>query len=599
MRNAADLAALVGAGAIPLLAYLGLGLWLLRALRLPASGAERLALGLALGSGAASLAILGLRAADVPVPLWTLALFAGAGAPLWRDRRSAAVGAISASALARTADAASLVVVLALFAAALAPETTWDGFEYHLPLARAWAEGPIRALPGMLDAEFRAGVDLLYIPAVAAGQADAAAAISVGFAAALAALVRAEATRRASPVAGSLAGLFVLTTPFVVDGAPSTYVDLGVGTFGFLALLSADRWSHSGQARWLTLAALCLGFAANAKLHAAILVPAVLVLVLAGGRRPALAVLARCAAIVAVLVLPWFVKTSLTTGNPFFPLLGEVFGYGPSSAEHLAWKRGDVYYYVKVERSVTGFGRYLASLTFGHTYHVSGLLGPLPLALAPFSFRRPSRPTLVLLAVVSVLALLQFWFMPALRFGAPLLPFAAVAAAVGGERLARSGRVGLATVGAALVVAGALAVTFGALKLGPRIGALRDPGRFERQIMPAQAALRDLVARAEPVVAIPRGAVSWMDQPVYVLHWSRNGELFFDGRTPPDEARALLRARGVRSLAIDAPLAAPRGRVGHPIVDAWLEAGSAHLRPDAAPPAATRGRVWRLVTLDE
>ena len=36
--------------------------------------------------------------------------------------------------------------------AALGPETYWDGFEYHLPIAKAWAESGIHALPGVLDA---------------------------------------------------------------------------------------------------------------------------------------------------------------------------------------------------------------------------------------------------------------------------------------------------------------------------------------------------------------------------------------------------------------------------------------------------------------
>lgn len=597
MRSGSDLAALFLAGAIPCLAFLALGLWLLRALRAPVHGAERLAFGFALGSGASSLAILLLRALDVPTPLWALGALALVGLPLHRERATTALRPPARAGRARAIDGASVVLGVLLFVAALAPETTWDGFEYHLPLAMAFAEGPIRALPGVLDAEFRAGVDLLYIPAVSAGVPDAAAAVSAAFAMALAALVRAEASRRASPTAGSIAGFFTLAVPFTLTSAPTTYVDLAVGTYGFLALLLADRWNRTGDGRWLTLAALFLAFAANAKLHAAILVPAVLVLVAAGGRAFPAALVARCAALVAVLTLPWFVKTGLSTGNPLFPLFGAWLGYGPSSAEHLAWKRGDVYYYVHVERSVTGFFRYLASLTFGHTYHVSGLLGPLPLALAPLAWHRPTRATGVLVSVVAALALLQFLFMPALRFGAPLLPFVAIAAAIGAIRLAHSGEAARTALATGLVVAALLALSSAAAELFPRLPALRDPQTYERAIMPAQDGLRTAVARAEPVVAIPRGAVAWMPKPVYVLHWSRNGELFFDGRTPAGEALALLRTRGVRSLVIDAPPGGVR-RVGHPIVDAWLADGRARLRPDPRPPTAQKGRVWRVVDLD-
>src|SRR5262249_28836590 len=158
-----------------------------------------------------------------------LAAVALAGLPRLRETRGPRPGGAETAGWVRAIDAAGVAVALLTFAAALAPETHWDGFEYHLPLAQAWSEGPIRELPGRLAAELRAGVDLLYIPAVAAGEPDAAASVSACFAAALAALVRAEVRRRSSPGAGSLAGLLALIAPFALENATSTYVDLGVG----------------------------------------------------------------------------------------------------------------------------------------------------------------------------------------------------------------------------------------------------------------------------------------------------------------------------------------------------------------------------------
>ncbi len=72
MRDAVALLELSAAGVVPSLAYLVLGLRLLRPLGVAASGAERLALGFVFGTGAASLAILLLRAVGVPlpVPVW-------------------------------------------------------------------------------------------------------------------------------------------------------------------------------------------------------------------------------------------------------------------------------------------------------------------------------------------------------------------------------------------------------------------------------------------------------------------------------------------------------------------------------------------------
>jgi hypothetical protein len=54
----------------------------------------------------------------------------------------------------------------------------------------------------------------------------------------------------------------------------------------------------------------------------------------------------------------------------------------------------------------------------------------------------------------------------------------------------------------------------------------------------------------------------------------------------------------VRALVLDVrpPLPAD-GTLGHPTVDAWIRAGRARLRVDAAPLRARGGRLWVLVEL--
>ncbi len=619
MRSVLEIVQLGLAGALPALACVAVGLWLLRPLGLAPRGAERLGLAFVLGSGFASLAILGLRLLDVPIPLLGCAAVAALAIPRWRPP------AFGASPTPRTpgrkpwvrgVDALALVAALLSWLAALGPETGWDGFEYHLPMIEAWSSGPIRALPAQIDAEFRAGVDLLYLPAVAAGRPDAAAAISACFALALAAGIRAEATRRASPGAGSLAGLLTLTLPLVtspLDGAPTTYVDLAVGAYGFTALLFADRWNRTGERNALWVSALCLAFVANAKLHAFVLCPVVLILVMLGGRRPPMRTLVQAGACVLVLVSPWLVKTGLTTGNPFFPFFGDWLGTGPTSERLLALRRFRLSTDVAFDPGIRGFLQYVAAIQVGRNPHVGGLVGPLPLALAPLALHRMTRATAVLTITLAVLFVLQFVSMPALRFGMPTLAFAGVAAAVGGARLARSGKLAQAVV---VVSIGMVAVQqAGQLgeRYAARIAALPRPDAYRENVFPDQMALRQVVAGAEPVVAIPMGAVHWMTRPVYNLLWERNGELVFqelrgsrggvrmhEPATPPDEALALLRQRGVRSLVIDAAPPHPRdGRVGHPTVDTWLREGRARLRDDNIHLRARGQRVWVVIELDE
>jgi hypothetical protein len=601
LRDAAALAHLFLAGALPVLACLGLGAWLLHALRWRPAGSEGLALAYVADTGVASLLLLALRAADVPIPLAACAAVALAGAPALRAPRDPAQAQPTSAAprWRRAVDAAALALAAWTFLAALGPETFWDGFEYHLPIARAWSEGPIRLLPGWLDAETRAGVDLLYIPAQGAGEPDAAAAISAGFAAALAALVRAEASRRASPGAGSLAALLLLLAPLVVQSAPSSYVDLGAGAYGFLALCCADRWSRGADSRHLLASALFAGFAANARLHGAALAPALLALVWLGGRPPGARLLLRCAGLFALVTAPWLVKQALTTGNPLFPLFAAQLGSGPFDPEHVALRQLRLATDYPLPRDgLAGLAAYALSLTFGHNVHSGGLIGPLPLALGALALRQPSRPGAAQAGVLAALFLLQATFMPALRFALPLLPFLAVAAAQGGVRLARSGAAARWTLATVIALVAALQARDLAGAYGPRLLALREPQAYERARFPDQDALRELVAVGRGTVAIPMGAAAWMPRPVYLLHWERNGELFFEpvrGRfTPPHETRALLWRRGVRSLVIDVPPTQPRGKVGHPTLDAWLAAGVVRERDGAPRPPARRGREWRL-----
>ncbi|HVN40796.1 MAG TPA: hypothetical protein VMW19_21740 [Myxococcota bacterium] len=600
MRDLPALGGLLVAGVVPNLAYLALGAWIVRALGLRASGCERIAQAYVVGTGAASLAILLLRALDVPIPLLACAALAAAGLPALRTQDRVAPSGPDAPRWRRAVDVATLVVAVLTFLAALGPETFWDGFEYHLPIVQAWTQGPLRALPGWLDAETRAGVDLLYVPAVAARQPDAAAAVTACFAAALAALVRAEAGRRASPGAGSLAAFFTLVVPLTLANAASTYVDLGVGAYGFLALLAADRWSRDGEPRQLLLSALCLGFAANAKLHAAALVPAAALIAWCGGRTPGARLSLRAAALLAAVTTPWLVKEALTAGNPFFPLFGGWLGTGPFDPRHLALRQLRLGTDYPLPRTTpSGLGAYLLSLTFGRNVHSGGLVGPLPLALGVLAIRRPTRDDVVLSASIGALWLLQALFMPALRFAMPILPFFAIAAAVGGTRLARSGPAARAALaGVLLVLAGVHGLRLADAYL-PRIAALHDPHAYEARVFPDQDHLRRLVALGRGVVAIPGGAAAWMDRPVYLLDWERNGELFLDpvhdAHTSPDDALALLRRRGVGSLVLD--VAPGDERTGHASVDAWIRNGVARIRDGAPRLPARHGREWLLLDL--
>ena len=171
-----------------------LGLWLLRALRLPARGAERVALAYVFGTGAASLALLILYGVGLHVPLLALAVVALAGVPALRTegagragcrrrRRPRRPGSMDRRAHARRRGAA------------LPRRPRTRDLLGRLRVSPADREGLGRARhPRPAGRARRASCGpastCLYGPALAAGQPDAAACVSAGFALALAALVR-------------------------------------------------------------------------------------------------------------------------------------------------------------------------------------------------------------------------------------------------------------------------------------------------------------------------------------------------------------------------------------------------------------------------
>ena len=148
----------------------------------------------------------------------------------------------------------------------------------------------------------------------------------------------------------------------------------------------------------------------------------------------------------------------------------------------------------------------------------------------------------------------------------------------------------------ALICAG-VAVFQAASAIGayaPRLAALRAPRPYERAVWPAEESLREMVAQAQPVVAIPMGAVLWMPKPVYLLIAERNGEIFV-GRDSARHLLEVLERRSVRSLIVSVSSTAPPGRLGHRVFDRWIRRGWLRRRTDVEPLPSWPGKVWVLL----
>jgi hypothetical protein len=265
------------------------------------------------------------------------------------------------------------------------------------------------------------------------------------------------AYRIAGRRAALLAGTIFFAQPFMVWEATSVFIESGIALAVALAGWNAFRFVRYGERGGLVIAGAFAGGAAGMKylgLIAALTLSVVVAVSLSGRLRlrPAVAFVLPALAV----ALPWYLKNTILTGNPFYPhLFG---GLNRTAAGELT-------------STMQTFGHGHSALDFallpanllarGKPFDGGQYLSPLFLLFAPLPLFLRARKAIVL-AWGGVLLYVVLWFVTSqqARFLVPLMPVLAVLGALGALGLAREGRVGRLVV--VVASAGALAVGLGA-----------------------------------------------------------------------------------------------------------------------------------------
>jgi hypothetical protein len=388
--------------------------------------------------------LLGLAGWLRPVPVLLAALVIHLlGLPVWRElardlaglRRHPRVLLLTAVALAPSA-------LLPLY-----PPTAFDATLYHLPFAKAFlASGGV---PFVMDRRFPVFPQaneilfaevMLFAPDVAAHGVQWLATVLT------AALLWLWGRNAFAAPAGGLAAAVYLGNPIVASLSGTAYVDPGLTLFVTAALFSLDRWRRSGERRWLALVAL---FAASA---AAVKYLGLFFLALAGGaallggiptrpwpvrwRHAAL-----FAGVASLVVVPWYGRIFLHTGNPVFPFFPEVFGsspWDPLRFQSVLSTGGGTPAQSPLEIARDLLLRLVAlvrlpwDLLFERQrYNWHPPLSPVYLAMLPLALLAAVRDVRVrlLLAVAAVYSLVCFSLPPDARYFLPAVPLVSLAAA--------------------------------------------------------------------------------------------------------------------------------------------------------------------------
>ncbi len=223
----------------------------------------------------------------------------------------------------------SLVIALALIffltlLVALAPPVKFDSLVYHLTIPRLYlAEGRLYYPPENMFWGMPQTVELLYTWAMGLAGPPAAVTLSwvmaglsvIGVVGLVSGVYRSQI--------GWAVGAILLSGYSLAISTSWGYVDWGVFLFGFGFFAWLLLWRKTSERTALLLAGLMAGMALGIKYTAGLLLPIgfLVVLIQTRERTNILRSLLIFGVPAVVVLLPWWGKNLLATGNPFYPLL--------------------------------------------------------------------------------------------------------------------------------------------------------------------------------------------------------------------------------------------------------------------------------------
>ena len=341
------------------------------------------------------------------------------------------------------------VIGLLSLGQALLPPTAWDALVYHLQGPRLYVESHrLLAVPENFYLNWPAQFEMLFVWGLLL-KGDILAQLFHWAAwllttALLYALARRTVDRRGAQWAVALWA----SVPLVSGSAGWAYIDLGLTALVLAAVYTLLRWTESEIDRrrspsggWLTLSAIFAGLAIATKYTAVTWLAGLLLLLVYHAWRHqhhtagwiALHTISY-SAVAGLMAAPWLVKSSVMTGNPFYPLL---FGGAQWNPTREAW----------LTLSSQGYSRnlldYLALPWLVTVLGVDGsaafdaTVGPLLLSLAPLALLFRQRPRAVNYAWVLVgiqwaffvVVIYRYVFMAQTRMLLPAFPLLCLLAA--------------------------------------------------------------------------------------------------------------------------------------------------------------------------
>ncbi len=227
-------------------------------------------------------------------------------------------------------------LLICLIILACVPPVSRDALIHHLQIPKLYLQhGSIYEIPELVFSYYPMNLDLIYMAALYLGNDILPKYIHMFFGCATAYLLYNYLKKRLSITYAYLGALFFLSIPIIIRLSISVYVDLGLIFFTTAALLLLFEWlKNSSQQRLLILAGFSCGLAVGTKYNGLIVlflltlfIPVLYIRNSAETKITATAIRSSILFLFCALVIasPWFIRNSIWTANPIYPLYNSFF----------------------------------------------------------------------------------------------------------------------------------------------------------------------------------------------------------------------------------------------------------------------------------
>ncbi len=321
-----------------------------------------------------------------------------------------------------------LLLILVAFAilnlvASTAPVASSDALAYHVALPKLYVSGgSISFYPSIIPSAYPSAADMLFLYGFILDGGVLSGLVSFYIVLLLAISIYAFGRRFFSMQAALLASVVFYTLPLVSVYNTRAFVDISTALFAFLSFYALFLWHSHRKSSLLVLSALMAGLSASTKISGILAVAVIALAVIYSSlllknislRNKIIAAVKSSfvfSVVSAFVVVPWYVRSFLYTGNPVYPLLFSVFG-------GINLHPGIVFFWFRESLQDVGLGTSVFSfllLPWNMTMHPSAFgdllgIGPVFLAVIPLLLLLGKADRKIIAILAMALLFLAGWF---------------------------------------------------------------------------------------------------------------------------------------------------------------------------------------------